>query len=134
MQDNWAITTKLLKKIIRSNILYYCNDNFVVANNYILLQRFTIVVLFSTFLAIENKISPQKMLLLQKNMFYHIILIFVAIYIVHRCEVTFGTIFYCHDQQIRRNKKLLSHNLTWFFHMGADWEIVYENYSSWRDL
>ncbi len=71
LQDNWAIATNLLqRKIIRGNILYYRNDNFSVANNYTLLQWFTIVVLFSIFVAIGNELSPQKYYYCKKNMFY----------------------------------------------------------------
>ena len=85
LQDNLAIATNLLQqKIIRGDILYYHNDIFSVANNYTLLQRFMIVVLFSIFVAIENKLSPQKTLLLQKKTCSIATqLIFVAICIVY---------------------------------------------------
>ena len=56
---------------------------FFLVNNYFLLQQSIIVVLFSTFVAIENEISPQKIVLLQKTCSIATILIFVAIYIVH---------------------------------------------------
>jgi hypothetical protein len=68
LQDNLAIATNLLQqKIIRGDILYYHNDIFSVANNYTLLQRFMIVVLFSIFVVIENKLSPQKNITIAKK-------------------------------------------------------------------
>ena len=84
LQDNWAIATNLLQwKMIRGNILYYRNNNFLWQITIFLLQWFTIVVLFVIFVAIGNELSPQKTLLLQKTCSIATILIYVAICIVH---------------------------------------------------
>lgn len=119
LQDNLAIATNLLQqKIIRGDILYYHNDIFSVANNYTLLQRFMIVVLFSIFVVIENKLSPQKNITIaKKNMFYR--------HTFNFCGNLHSTWYFSLFSIAMINKfvvikNLLSHNLTYSFHMDTD--------------
>lgn len=50
---------------------------------------------------------------------------FVAIYIVHGCEVTFYYFFVATINEFVAIKKLSCHNLNYFFHMDMDWNKFY---------
>ena len=118
LQDNWAIAINLLqRKIIRGNILYYHNDNFSVANNYSLLQRFTIVVLFSIFVAIGNELLSKKHYYCKKKCSIATNLNFCGN--LHRTWY-FSLFSIAMINKFVAIKNLTSHNLTYYFHMDKD--------------
>lgn len=79
----------------------------------------------------------KSIIVAKKNIFYlATILIFVVICIVHGCGKLLFTILYCHDQQMRYNKKIIisQFNLAFFPYAHRLGQILYENYSSPQDL